>query len=196
MLYINVLGISLLIIFYVLGISGLVERHSWTVVWRTWKNSSKARQSEGSFPTMAKQERVLLECLLKKAIESYKDEVLRYKKGQMNLWHIDALTETWDCQTAFRLGILHNYRSREGLGKPLLIYSEHRCSTYCHLKLLKTWRLIHVGILRSRLLEGQGSSVFCQIDQWHCIICLGEMRYQSLWMRILSTLVIDMKRSL
>ena len=51
----------------------------------------KARQSEGSLQTMTKQERVLLKSLLKKAIESYKDEVLRYKKGQMNLWHLDAL---------------------------------------------------------------------------------------------------------
>ena len=51
----------------------------------------KARQSEGSFQTMTKQERVLFESLLKKAIESYKDEVLRYKKGQMDLWHLDAL---------------------------------------------------------------------------------------------------------
>ena len=46
----------------------------------------KARQSEGSFQTITKQECVLLKSLLKKAIESYKDEVLRYKKGQMNLW--------------------------------------------------------------------------------------------------------------
>ncbi|CAH3023881.1 unnamed protein product [Porites evermanni] len=51
----------------------------------------KARQSEGSLQTMTKQERVLLKSLLKKAIESYKDEVLRYKKGQINLWHLDAL---------------------------------------------------------------------------------------------------------
>lgn len=51
----------------------------------------KTRQTEGSLQTMTKQERVLLKSLLRKAIESYKDEVLRYKKGQMNLWHLDAL---------------------------------------------------------------------------------------------------------
>lgn len=51
----------------------------------------KARQSGGSVQTLTKQERALLKSLLKKAIESYKDEVLRYKKGQMNLWHLDAL---------------------------------------------------------------------------------------------------------
>ena len=42
----------------------------------------KARQSEGSFQTITKQECVLLKSLLKKAIESYKDEVLQERPNE------------------------------------------------------------------------------------------------------------------
>lgn len=51
----------------------------------------KARQSQHSIQNMTKQERVTLKAQLKKAIESYKREVLRYKKGEINLWHLDSL---------------------------------------------------------------------------------------------------------
>jgi len=48
----------------------------------------EARRSSLS---MSEQERLALKSLLKKAIQSYKDEVLRYKNGEINLWHLDSL---------------------------------------------------------------------------------------------------------
>jgi hypothetical protein len=52
---------------------------------------NKARISQHNLQGMTKQERVMLRALLKKAVKSYKDEVLRYKKGEISLWHLDAL---------------------------------------------------------------------------------------------------------
>lgn len=52
---------------------------------------AKALQSEHGIQNMTNQERLALKCLLKKAIESYKDEVLGYKKGEISLWHLDSL---------------------------------------------------------------------------------------------------------
>lgn len=52
---------------------------------------AKALQSGDSIQNMTNQERLSLKCLLKKAIESYKNEVLAYKKGEMSLWHLDSL---------------------------------------------------------------------------------------------------------
>lgn len=51
----------------------------------------KALQTQHSIQNMTKQERLTLKGLLKKAIKSYKDEVLRYKKGEIVLWHLDSL---------------------------------------------------------------------------------------------------------
>ena len=50
----------------------------------------KARQTQ-HIQNMTTQERLTLNVLLKKAIKSYKDEVLRYKKGEIVLWHLDSL---------------------------------------------------------------------------------------------------------
>ena len=52
---------------------------------------AKALQSGDSIQNMTNQERLSLKCLLKKAIESYKNEVLAYKKGEISLWHLDSL---------------------------------------------------------------------------------------------------------
>jgi hypothetical protein len=54
----------------------------------------QARKSQNSIESMTKHERIELKSLLKKAIQSYKDEVLSYKKGEMNLWHLDSLYRT------------------------------------------------------------------------------------------------------
>ena len=51
----------------------------------------KAHRSQHNVQKMTEQERVMLKALLKKAIKSYKDEVVRYKKGEINLWQLDAL---------------------------------------------------------------------------------------------------------
>ena len=52
---------------------------------------AKARQSQHLTQNMTEQERVELISLLMKATKSYKDEVLRYKRGEINLWHLDSL---------------------------------------------------------------------------------------------------------
>lgn len=52
---------------------------------------AKARGSEDCMQNMTKEEHLALKYLLKKAIESYKDEVLRYKRGEISLWHLDSL---------------------------------------------------------------------------------------------------------
>ena len=140
----------------------------------------KARQSEGSLQNMTKQERVLLKSLLKKAIESYKDEVLRYKKGQMNLWHLDALYRNLGLpnRLPFRntpqLQIKRRFRQAVAdlLRTPLLNIlppqvAENVTSNPCWYPEIQA-----IGI--------PGVKCIFQIDQWHCIICLGEMRYQSL----------------
>lgn len=44
--------------------------------------------------TLTRQEHIRLKTLLEKALRSYKDEVLRYKKGEINLWHLDSLYRT------------------------------------------------------------------------------------------------------
>lgn len=51
----------------------------------------EARKSQLSIQNTSEQERSALNDLLKKAIQSYKDEVLRYKNGEINLWHLDSL---------------------------------------------------------------------------------------------------------
>lgn len=51
----------------------------------------EAHKSQHSIQDMNEQERLMLKALLKKAIQSYKDEVLRYKNGEINLWHLDSL---------------------------------------------------------------------------------------------------------
>ena len=44
-----------------------------------------------SIQNTSEQERLALKSLLKKAIQSCKDEVLRYKNGEINLCHLDSL---------------------------------------------------------------------------------------------------------
>ncbi|XP_031565684.1 uncharacterized protein LOC116300862 [Actinia tenebrosa] len=44
--------------------------------------------------TLIREEHLRLKTLLKKALRSYKDEVMRYKKGEINLWHLDSLYRT------------------------------------------------------------------------------------------------------
>jgi len=46
----------------------------------------EARKSPLSIQNTSEQERLALKSLLKKAIQSYKDEVLRYKNGEIDLW--------------------------------------------------------------------------------------------------------------
>ena len=52
---------------------------------------AKARQSQHHIQNLTEQERLELTSLLMKATKSYKDEVLRYKMGEINLWHLDSL---------------------------------------------------------------------------------------------------------
>ena len=51
----------------------------------------EAYKSPLSIQNASEQECLALRSLLKKAIQSYKDEVLRYKNGEINLWHLDSL---------------------------------------------------------------------------------------------------------
>lgn len=51
----------------------------------------KAIQSKQNVQQMTEEELIPLKSLLLKATESYKIEVLRYKKGDINLWHLDCL---------------------------------------------------------------------------------------------------------
>jgi len=73
----------------------------------------EARRSSLS---MSEQERLALKSLLKEAIQSYKDEVLRYKNGEINLWHLDSLyrnlglTNRLPFRKAPRLGLLKNVK--------------------------------------------------------------------------------------
>ena len=46
----------------------------------------EARKSPLSIQNTSEQGLLALKSLLKKAIQSYKDEVLRYKNGEINLW--------------------------------------------------------------------------------------------------------------
>ncbi|KAL9967377.1 hypothetical protein ACROYT_G025586 [Oculina patagonica] len=50
-----------------------------------------SKPAQHSIQDISEQERSVLKALLKKAIHSYKDEVLRYKNGEINLWHLDSL---------------------------------------------------------------------------------------------------------
>ncbi|KXJ16566.1 Choline O-acetyltransferase [Exaiptasia diaphana] len=51
----------------------------------------KARQRRHNVLNMSKLDRMVLNSLLLKATQSYKEEVLRYKKGYINVWHLDSL---------------------------------------------------------------------------------------------------------
>ena len=51
----------------------------------------EARKQQQSIHNISTQELLLLKASLQRAIQSYKDEVLRYKKGEINLWHLDSL---------------------------------------------------------------------------------------------------------
>ena len=50
-----------------------------------------SKLAQRSVQDLSEQERLVLKSLLKNAIQSYKDEVLRYKNGEINLWHLDSL---------------------------------------------------------------------------------------------------------
>lgn len=85
----------------------------------------KARQTQQNVLNIPKLERTVLNSLLIKATQSYKDEVLRYKKGHINLWHLDSLYRhlglvnrlpfrnppTFDLKTIFRQKVIDFLRS-------------------------------------------------------------------------------------
>lgn len=76
----------------------------------------EARKSPLSIQNTSEQERLALKSLMKKAIQSYKDEVLRYKNGEINLWHLDSLyrnlglTNRLPFRKTPRLGLLKNLK--------------------------------------------------------------------------------------
>ena len=55
-----------------------------------------SKLAQQSVQDLSEQERLVLKSLLKNAIQSYKDEVLRYKNGEINLWHLDSLYRNLD----------------------------------------------------------------------------------------------------
>lgn len=76
----------------------------------------EARKSPLSIQNTSEQESSELKSLLKKAIQSYKDEVLRYKNGEINLWHLDSLhrnlglTNRLPSQKTPQLGLLKSFK--------------------------------------------------------------------------------------